>query len=91
MNNNRKNFHRIENPRKAVSEFFAAELKRGYKVYWDKSHITNHDNGGVGMYFCSAAPGSEYDHEYVGNYNRFMLIRSEADIEDVFTHYEDDE
>lgn len=89
--NTRKNFHRLDNPRKAVSEFFAAEMKLGNKVYWDKGHIQNHDHGGVGIYFCSCKPDNQYDVDYANHYNRFMLIKTEADLDDVFTNYEDNE
>jgi hypothetical protein len=93
---NRKNFHRLPNPRAAVVAFLKAESDKGFKVYWDKSHIQNghgenHNNGGVGIYCCSCKPRDDYDSAYSHDSQNYMLLKSEADIEDMFTYYEDNE
>lgn len=92
----RKNFHRIPDPRAAVAQFLKLESDKGNKVYWDRGHIQGpgagdaHNNGGVGIYCCSVKPRDEYDYKYANN-TAFMLLKSDADIEEMFTYYEDGE
>lgn len=88
----RKNFHRTTNPRKAVSDFFKKETHDGHKVYWDKGHVyVGHDQGGVGMFFVNCKSGDDDDYKYSQTPNRFMIIKNEEDLNEVFTHYEDEE
>ncbi len=93
---NRKNFHRLSNPRLAVTQFLQSESQKGNKVYWDKSHIQdghgeNHNNGGVGIYCVSVKARSQDDESLAYESRRFMPLKSEADIEEMFTYYEDGE
>jgi hypothetical protein len=92
----RKNFHRISDPRGAVSAFLKTESEKGNKVYWDKGHIQNgdgesHNNPGVGIYCVAVKARSGEDENYGYETRRFMLLKNEADIEDMFTYYENDE
>ncbi len=93
----RKNFHRLPDPRAAVVAFLKAESEKGLKVYWDRSHIQAagageaHNNGGVGIYCVSCKPRDQYDESYSFETNRFMPLKSDTDIEDMFTYYEDGE
>jgi len=92
----RKNFHRLPDSRAAVVAFLKAESEKGLKVYWDRGHIQdgngeNHNNGGIGIYCCSCKPRDEYDNQYASESRRFMPLKSETDIEDMFTYYEDGE
>lgn len=89
----RKNFHRLPDPRAAVEQFLKTESEKGNKVYWDKSHIQdahgeNHNNGGVGIYCVSAKPRGDDDHLYSSDTKHYMLLKSDADIEEMFTYYE---
>jgi hypothetical protein len=93
----RKNFHRLPDPRGAVTTFLKTESEKGLKVYWDKGHIQApgqgeaHNNGGVGIYCVSCKPRDDYDYNYSQQPNHFMLLKSDADIEEMFTYYEDNE
>lgn len=91
-----RNFHRIANPKAEVINFLKAESQKGNKVYWDRSHVQdghgeNHNNGGVGLYCVSAKPRSDEDQLCSYEPRRFMLLKSEDDVEEIFTYYEDDE
>ncbi len=93
---NRKNFHRTSNPRAAVTQFLKSESDKGNKVYWDRGHIQdghgeNHNNGGVGIYCDSVKARSGEDEARAYETRRFMLLKNEADIEEMFTYYEDGE
>lgn len=90
---NRKNFHRLPNPRAAVTAFLKAESEKGNKVYWDRSHIQdgtgeNHNNPGVGLYCVSVQPRTDEDHTFSYSSAAYMLLKSDADIEELFTYYE---
>ena len=92
----RKNFHRLPNPRLSVVQFLKSESEKGNKVYWDRSHIQdgqgeNHNNAGVGIYCVSSKPRSNEDEQYSYEPRRFMLLKNETDIEEMFTYYEDGE
>jgi len=92
----RKNFHRLPDPRAAVVAFLKAESEKGLKVYWDKSHIQNahgenHNNPGIGIYCCSVKPRDDYDQQFSYSADQYMLLKNEADIEEMFTYYEDGE
>lgn len=92
----RKNFHRFPNPRLEVAKFLKSESEKGNKVYWDRGHIQdgqgeNHNNGGVGIYCVAAKPRGDDDAAYSYNTRQFMPIKNDADIEDMFTYYEDGE
>lgn len=90
---NRKNFHRMPNPRQAVESFLKTESEKGNKVYWDRGHIQvagggdAHNSAGVGLYCVSCKARDQYDEQYSSDH-RFMLLKSESDIEEVFTYYE---
>lgn len=93
---NRKNFHRLSNPRTAVMQFLKTESEKGNKVYWDKSHIQdgageNHNNPGVGIYCISVKARSAEDENCSYDSRRYMLLKGETDIEEMFTYYEDGE
>ena len=75
----------MDDPKKAAIEFWKKETASGLKTYWDKGHILNHENGGIGIIFASGPDAKGYD----SHTSRFMQIRSLEDIDDVFTHYED--
>jgi hypothetical protein len=93
---NRKNFHRTLNPRQAVEAFLKIESEKGNKVYWDRGHIQGsnsgdtHNNPGVGIYCVSCKARDQYDEQYSYD-TRFMLLKSDLDIEDMFTYYETNE
>ena len=93
----RKNFHRLPNPHAAVVQFLKTESEKGHKVYWDRSHIQGpghgeaHNNGGVGIYCVSCKARDDYDQQYAYDAQNFMLLKNEADIEEMFTYYEDGE
>lgn len=93
----RKNFHRVANSRAAVVQFLKTESEKGLKVYWDRGHIQGqvageaHNNAGVGIYCVSCKPRDDYDQQYSYNTATFMLLKSDADIEEMFTYYEDGE
>lgn len=92
----RMNFHRLPDPRASVVAFLKAESEKGFKVYWDKSHIQdasgeNHNQGGVGIYCVSAKPRTDDDSTYSYETQHYMLLKGDAEIEEMFTYYEDGE
>lgn len=94
---NRKNFHRMPKPREAVLAFLKAESEKGHKVYWDKGHINTGTNGdshnqpGVGIYCVSCKARDQYDEAYAYETSRYMLLKSDLDVEELFTYYEANE
>lgn len=92
----RKNFHRVSDPRGAVLAFLKSESEKGHKVYWDRGHIQdghgeNHNNPGVGIYCVAYKARSGDDENCAMEPRRFMLLKSDADVEEMFTYYENDE
>jgi hypothetical protein len=84
----RRNFHKLEDPKKAAIEFWKSETKSGLKVFWDRGHISDHQqHGGVGTIFASGPEAKGYD----SHPNRFMLIKTMDDIDEAFCYYEDNE
>lgn len=88
----RKNFHRVDNPRKAVTDFLKVESDKGNKVYWDKSHLAGNEgannNPGIGIYCVSVKARGQDDETYAYETSRYMLLKGDAEIEDMFCYYE---
>jgi hypothetical protein len=76
----RTNTHRNENPRDASSKFLAAQLENKRAVYWDKQ--------GHGINLCA---GGNWPTEAIRNPERFIQIKNEADLDELFRHFENDE
>lgn len=91
----RKNFHRTPNPRKAVTDFLKVESEKGNKVYWDKGHAMGNEgannNPGIGIYCVSVKARSNEDENCTYETNRYMILKGDVDIEDMFTYYENGE
>lgn len=76
----RINFHRSPNPRDATRKFLADKLITKQRVFWDK---TSH-----GISLCV---GKDWEQEHQRYYERFVEIKNELDLDEVFRHYEDEE
>lgn len=76
----RKNFRKFTNRIDEVKKHIDSEHKNGRKVYWDKL--------GNGIFLCS---GREYDTEARYRPERYIELKSNDDVIELFTHYEDEE
>lgn len=79
----RKNFHQFDNPRKAAKDYLELAKKNGHKfVVWEK---TAH-----GIVLCV---GADYEDAVRNDVRgtRYVAINNDADLVELFTHFEDDE
>lgn len=76
----RSNFHRAPNPKESSRKFLMDQLAAKRRVFWDKQ--------GHGISLCS---GRDWETEGARQPERFIEIKNELDLDEVFRYYEDEE
>ncbi len=76
----RKNFRSLPNRIEEAKKHISNEKNAGHNVYWDKH--------GQGIMICSRR---DYDQEARYNADRYLPLKTDDDVAELFTHYEDEE
>ena len=76
----RINVHRQSNPVATAKKFLNDQKKHDRKVYWDR--LAN------GISFCA---GGDWMMEAARHKDRYIEVRNELDLEEVFRNYENEE
>jgi hypothetical protein len=77
MANVRSNFNRARNPREDALKFAAEQRSAKRRVFWDKN--------AHGISLCA---GVDWEQEAARHPLRLIPINSDADVDEVFRHYE---